>query len=207
MGPPAPPPTFFLSLIFYKETGKVWQPILQTHVKDHTADCTLFIAAEGYPGVFALKMDTYLTLSFPGTFRMLLVCSSCLRSWSRAFSKSKIPLLLFLLLSHQVISDSLQPCGLQRPMLPCPSLSPRVCSDSCPLSWWCHPTISSSVDPFSSCPQSFPGSGSFPISHLFASGGQSFGGSVSASVLPINIPGWFPLDGLAWTACSPKDSQ
>ena len=73
------------------------------------------------------------------------------------------------------------------------SLSPRVCSNSGPLSWWCHPTISSSVAPFSSCPLSFPASGSFPMSQLFTSGGQSTGASSSASVLPMNIQGWFPL--------------
>ena len=77
--------------------------------------------------------------------------------------------------------------------LPCPSLSPRVCSNSCSLSHWCHPTISSSVSYFSSCPQSLPASGSFPISPLFTSGGQSIGASASASVLPISIQGWSPL--------------
>ena len=77
--------------------------------------------------------------------------------------------------------------------LPCPSLSPGACSNSCPLSQWCHPTISSSVVPFSSCLQSFPASGSFPMNPLFAAGGQSIGASASASVLPKNIQGWFPL--------------
>ena len=77
--------------------------------------------------------------------------------------------------------------------LPCPSPSPRVCSNSCLLSRWCHPTISSSVTSFSSCPQSFPASGSFPVSWLFASGGYSIGASASASVLPVSIQGWFPL--------------
>ena len=91
------------------------------------------------------------------------------------------------------MSNSLQPHGLQHTSLPCPSLSPGVCSDSCPLSQWCHPSISSSVVPFSSCPQSFPASGSFPVSQLFPSGGQSIGASASASVLPMNIQGWFPL--------------
>ena len=90
-----------------------------------------------------------------------------------------------------VTPDSLQPHGLQHIRLPCPSPSPRVCSNSCPLSWWRHPTISSSVIPFSSYPQSFPASGSFPQSWLFSSGGQSIGVSVSASVLPIQ--GWSPL--------------
>ena len=93
----------------------------------------------------------------------------------------------------KVVFDSLQPHGLQHARLPCPSLSPRVCSHSCPLSWWCHPTISSSVTLFSSCPQSFPASESFPTSQLFASGGQNTGVSASVSVLPMNIQGWFPL--------------
>ena len=77
--------------------------------------------------------------------------------------------------------------------LPCPSPTPRACSNSCPSSRWCHPTISSSVVSFSSCLQSFPASGSFPVSQLFASGGQSIGASASASVLPMNIQDWFPL--------------
>ena len=90
------------------------------------------------------------------------------------------------------MSDSLRPHGLQHARLPCPSLSPRVCSKSCPLNQWCHPTISSSVAPFS-CPQFFPASGSFIVSRLLASGSQSIGASASASVRPMNIQGWFPL--------------
>ena len=97
-----------------------------------------------------------------------------------------------LLFSHQVMSNSLRPHELQHTRLPCPSLSPTVCSNSCPLSWWYHPIISSSVVPFS-CPQSFLASGSFPISLLFISDGQSIGASASASVLPVNIQGLFPL--------------
>ena len=96
-----------------------------------------------------------------------------------------------LLVSCSVVSDSLQPHGLQHARLPRPSPSSRACSNSCPLSWWCHPTISSSVVPFSSRLQSFPASGFFPISQLFPSGGQSIG--ASAWVLPMNIQGWFPL--------------
>ena len=99
--------------------------------------------------------------------------------------------LFLLLFSHSVVSDSLSPHGLQYTRLPCPSLSSGVCSNSCPLSQWCHPTISSSVIPFFSYLQSFPVSGPFPMSQLFASGGQSIG--ASASVLPMNIQGWFPL--------------
>ena len=91
------------------------------------------------------------------------------------------------------MSDSLRPPGLQNTRLPCPSPSPRVCSNSCPLSRWCHSTISSSVLPFSSCLQSFPASGSFPMIWPFASGAQNIGASASASVLPMNIQGRFPL--------------
>ena len=97
-----------------------------------------------------------------------------------------------LVFSLSVVSSSLQPHGLQHSRLPCSSPSPRVCSNSYPLSQWCHPTVSSSVAPFSSFLQSFPGSGSFPRSQLFASDGQSIA-SASASVLPMNVQGWFPL--------------
>ena len=91
------------------------------------------------------------------------------------------------------MSESLWPNGLKHTSLPCPSLSPGVCSNSCPLSPWYHPTISSSIAPFSSCPQSFPASRSLTVSQLFTSGGQSIGASASASVLPMSIQGWFPL--------------
>ena len=96
--------------------------------------------------------------------------------------------------------------GLQHTSLPCPLLSPRVCSNSCPLSWWCHPTISSSVTPFSSCSRSFPTSGSFLMSWLFPSGGQNIGAFVSASVIPMNIQDWFPLNWLVWSPCHWSDS-
>ena len=95
--------------------------------------------------------------------------------------------------SHSVMSDSLRPHGLQHARPPCPSTTPRVYSNSCPLSQWCNPTISSFVITFSSCLQSFPASGSFQMSQLFTSGGQSIGVSASASVLPMNIQDWFPL--------------
>ena len=94
---------------------------------------------------------------------------------------------------HSVVFDSLRPHGLQQYRLPCPSSAPRACSNSCPSSQWCHPTISSSVVPFSSCLQSFPASGSFPLSQFFTSGGQSIGTSASASILPLNIQDWFSL--------------
>ena len=94
--------------------------------------------------------------------------------------------------------------GLQHTRTPCASPSPQACSNPCPLSQWCHPTSSSFVVPFSSCLQSFPVSGSFPVSQFFASGDQSIGISASASVLPMNIQGWFPLDWLLWSPCSPS---
>ena len=90
--------------------------------------------------------------------------------------------------SCSVVSNSLQPQGLQHSRLPYPSPSPRACSNSCPSSRWCHSTNTTSVEPFSSCLRSFPASGSFPMSQFFASGGQGIGVSASASVLPMNIP-------------------
>ena len=104
--------------------------------------------------------------------------------------------------SHSVMSDSLRPHGLQHASLLCPSPTPVVYSNSCPFSRWCHPTFSSSVIPFSSCLQSFPASGSFQMSQLFASGGQSIG--VSASVLPMSIQEWFPLRWTSWISLQSK---
>ena len=95
--------------------------------------------------------------------------------------------------SRSIMSDSLQPHGMQHARLSCPSSTSGTCSNSCPLSRWYHPTISSSVFPFSSHLHSFPASGSFPMSQFFTSGGQSIGVSVSASVLSTNIQDWFPL--------------
>ena len=99
--------------------------------------------------------------------------------------------------------DSLWPHGLQHARLPCPSPTPGVCSNSCPSSQWCHPTISSFVIPFS-CLQSLPASGSFQMSQFFASGGQSIGVSTSASVLPMNIQDWFPSGWTDWISLQSK---
>ena len=104
---------------------------------------------------------------------------------------------------QSVVSDSFQPHELQHARLPCPLLSPRVYSNSCPLSQWCHPTISSYVIPFSRF-QFFPASGSFPMSQFFPSGGQSIGVSASASVLSMNIQGWFPLGLIGWISLHSK---
>ena len=95
--------------------------------------------------------------------------------------------------SRSVVSDSLRPHGLEHARPPCPLPTPRIDSNSCALSRWCHPTISSSVVPFSSLFQSFPASGSFPVSQFFTSGGQSIGASALSSVFPMNIQDWFPL--------------
>ena len=111
--------------------------------------------------------------------------------------------------SHSVMSDSLRPCELQPARPLCPSPTPGTYPNSCPLSWWCHPTISSSVIPFSSCPQSFPASGSFPVSQLFASGGQSIGDLASTSVPPMDTQdpsplrwtGWISLQSSPWFTC------
>ena len=104
--------------------------------------------------------------------------------------------------SQSVMSNALQPREPQHTRSPCPSPTPRVHPNSCPLNWWCHPTISSSVIPFSSCPQSFPASGSFLMNTLSPSGGQSIG--ASASVLPINIQDWFPLGWTGWISLQSK---
>ena len=107
--------------------------------------------------------------------------------------------------SPSVVSNSLQPDGLQHTRPPCPSPTPRAYSNSCPPShWWCCPTTSPSVVPFSSHLQSFPASGSFPLSKFFASGGQSIGISASASVLPMNFQVWFPLEWTGWMSLQSK---
>ena len=140
----------------------------------------------------------------------LAVSSLCLCrllwSWG-AGSRARVPsscgvwaqLLLF---SGSVLSSSLQPHGLQHARLPCPSPSLGACSNSCPLSQWCHPMISPSVIPFPSCFQSFSASGSFPMSRLFASGGQTIG--ASALFLPVNIQDWFPLGWTGWISLQSK---
>ena len=106
--------------------------------------------------------------------------------------------------SRSVVSNSLQPHGLQYTRPPCSSPIPGACSNSCPSSQWCHPPISSSVTPFSACPQSFPASGSFQMSQLFASGGLSIGVSASTLVLPMNILDWFPLGWTVWISLKSK---
>ena len=106
--------------------------------------------------------------------------------------------------SHSVVSDSLQPHESQHTVPPCPSPTPGVHTNSCPSSWWCHPAMSSSVIPFSSCPKSLPASESFPMSQLFASGGQSTGVSALASFLPKKSQGWPPSEWTGWISLQSK---
>ena len=125
---------------------------------------------------------------------------------SQGGEKDKLLFSTFLSLqfSHSVLSDSLRPHGLQYARLPCPSPTPGVHPNPCPLSQWWHPTILSSVVPLTSCPQSFPASGSFPMSQLFASCEQSIGVSASTSVLPMNTQDWSPLGWTGWFSLQSK---
>ena len=135
---------------------------------------------------------------------MLALClriSFFVQRWELLSSPSQFSSVQF---SRSVMSDSLRPHGLQHTSPPCPSSTPRVYSDSCPLSRWCHPTISSSVVTFSSCLQSFPASGSFPMSQFFESGGQSIGVSAWTSVLPVNTQDWSPLGWTDWISLQYK---
>ena len=127
------------------------------------------------------------------------------RRSKRNFSKEDIQMAKFnsVQFSHSVVSNSLQPHGLQHARPPYPSPTPRVHPNSCPLSQWCHPTISSYVVRFS-CPQSFPASGSFPVSQFFTSDGPSFGVSASTLVLPMNTHDWSPLGWTGWISLLSK---
>ena len=130
-----------------------------------------------------------------------IVISTWHSNWANEYLLNKFSSVHF---SHSVVSNSLWSHGLQHTWHHCPSPTPRACSNSCPESRWHHPTISSSVVPFSSCLQPFPASGSFPISQFFASGVQSIGVSASASLLPMNIQDWFPLGFTGWISLQSK---
>ena len=147
-------------------------------------------------------------------FSLALTCPThaCLQSpriekrsnWNFNFPPWWWKMLGILVNLHSVMSNSLWPYGLQHARLPCPSPTPGAYSGSCPLSWWCHPNISSSLVPFSSFLQAFPASGYFPMSQFFASGGQIIGASASPSVLPMNIQDWFPLGLPSWISLQSK---
>ena len=183
--------------------------------------CASFLMGEGSApliiltpregGIGAGKLPVYMT--FKPTQILYVIEISAWSSWEkREISGQKsgeflfLPKLGFSLVqfSRSVMSDSLWPHGLQHARPPCPLPTHRACSNSCSSSWWCHPTISSSVIPFSSCLQSFPASESFPMSQFFTSGGQIIGVSASASVLPMNIQEWFPLGWTGWISLQSK---
>ena len=150
-------------------------------------------------GRHRLKVISILVVAKIMRVDMRLASNLCL-SILDYFQVSTLPLFYLLFLkfssvqfSPSVMSDSLRPHEPQHARLPCPSATPKACSNTCPSNQWCHPTVSSSVIPFFSCLQSFPASGSFPMSQFFASGGQSIGVSGLASILLMNIQDWFPL--------------
>ena len=138
-------------------------------------------------------------MTFSPTFLILKLRFSPSFSWIVQESFSSVQF------SCSVVTNSLQPHESQHARPPCSSPAPGVYSNSCPSSQWCHPAISSSVIPFSSCPQSLPASRSFPMSQLFACSGQTFGVSALASVLPINIQGWSPLERTGWISLQSKE--
>ena len=134
---------------------------------------------------FLFNQEASMTLLFLYKFQTVSSWESC--KFCFPWFASQSDFLASVQFSHSVMSDSLQPHGLQHTRLPCPSPSPRAYSNSCPLTRWCHPTISSTVVLFSSRLQSFPTSGFFPVSRVFAKDGQNIRASVSASVIPMNI--------------------
>ena len=159
-----------------------------------------------------LAMYSWCSLCWLFKDQLKLVVSSY--RWKRyhgILTSSLFPTFFFLIytfssvqFSRSVVSNSLPPHESQHATPPCPSPAPGVYSDSCPSSWWCHPAISSSVVPFSSCPQSLPASGSFPMSQLFAWRGQNIGVPASASVLPMNTQDWSPLGWTEWISLQSK---
>ena len=162
-----------------------------------------------HPGQISFRMDWLDFLAVQGTLRSLLQHHSSKASilWHSAFFIVQLShpyMFSSVLFSCSVVSDSLRPYEPQHARPPCPSPTPGVHPNPCPLSRWCHPTISSSVIPFSTCPQSFPASGSFQMSHLFASGGPSIGVSTSTSVLPMNTQDWSPLVWTDWISLQSK---
>ena len=141
---------------------------------------------------------------YPRRYRGWSCCSHLAIMWNLQDTHYFLHSVMF---SSSVMSDSLWPHEMQHARPPCPSPNPGVHQNPCLLSQWCHPTISASVTPFSFCPQSFPGSGSFQMTQLFAWGGQSIGVSASASVLPMNTHDWSPLGWIGWISLQSKGSQ
>ena len=177
---------------------------LTFHLSTHQPICLavhLFILLSTDPFIYPLHLSIlqmsvlpyYYLLIHPSHSVTIQISSNLI--WARNSSAQ---------FSCSVVSDSLRPHGLQHARPPCPSPAPGAYSNSCPSSWWCHPTISSSVVPFSCHLQTFPASGSFPVSQFFASAGHSVGDSASASVPPMNIQDWFPLGWTGWISLQSK---
>ena len=157
--------------------------------------CPLLLLPLVFTSMWSLKFISNLHVLSPWSNEVVLIVPY-FRDEETQFSSVQF--------SRSVVSDPLRPHGLQHARPPCPSPTPGVHPNSCPLSWWCHPTISSSAVPFSSCPQSFPASGSFQMSQLFAWGGQSTRVSASTSVLPMNTQDWSPLGWTGWISLQSK---
>ena len=157
--------------------------------------CPLLLLPLVFTSMWSLKFISNLHVLSPWSNEVVLIVPY-FRDEETQFSSVQF--------SRSVVSDPLRPYGLQHARPPCPSPTPGVHPNSCPLSWWCHPTISSSAVPFSSCPQSFPASGSFQMSQLFAWGGQSTRVSASTSVLPMNTQDWSPLGWTGWISLQSK---
>ena len=190
-------------------------------ISDHTAPCGCMLSRFSHVQLFAMlwtvACQAPLSRGFsrqeywsalpcpppedlpnPGTEPVFLVSPELTGEFFTTSATWKALITPSIQFSRSVVSDTLQPHESQHARTPCPSPTPGVYSNSCPSSQWCHPAISSSVVPFSSCPQSLLASGSFPMSQLFAQGGQSFGVSASASVLPMNTQDWSPLGWTVW---------
>ena len=184
---------------------------LKVKVLRNVSPWVLYRHCQFWLGCFFHDLSVPLFLKMKRTFSKLLEWGFLTRDIQNALSYLRLSESLVRNLtwtsqfSHSVMSDSLRPHGLQHAWFPCPSPTPGACSNSCPSSWWCHSTISSSVVPFSSCLQSFLASRTFPMSQVFASGDQSIG--ASSSVLPMNIQDWFPLGLTGLISFSPRDSQ
>ena len=175
-----------------------WEKILSFHFVKDIHEVSYISAFDSIPNI-GYQPCPYFHCQGLQHLVNLLVC--LLYRQILKFKKRLFSLVQF---SHSAVSNSLQPHESQHAKPPCPSPTPRVYSDSCPSSQWCHPAISSSVIPFSSCPQSLPASGSFPMSQLFTWGGQTTGVSASASVFKMNTQGWSHLGWTGWISLLSK---
>ena len=168
-----------------------------THLMFSSSGSGVYVGASLPPSCSFFSCSLF--LHFPHSFPISLPCLHVY--WMKSPITFQFSSVQF---SRSVMSDFLWPHGLQHTRPPCLSPTPGVYSDSCPFSQWCYPTISSSVVPFSSCPQSFSASGSFPMSQFFESGGKSIGVSASTSILPTNTQDWSPLGWTAWISLQSK---